>query len=558
MLNKEEQYDLGGVLLGFLKNVPNKFRNCFFSTIIIGLMAHAFCYFTPIFGHDAAAVSHHASIVDGATGARWFQSILFNILGDGTLPWIIGILSLFFYSVTSWAICELLQIERTVSVIALSGILVTSPNAIICNYYLSGAHALAFALMTCVLSVYAFYKMKHGIVWSIVFLLLGAGTYVSYVDVAMSVFLIMQIGLILQNKTENLAKIIKKHFQMLGIFAVGFIGTYLINWIIYTVAGKIPQGRVTDAFDIATGSGTQGGVKVLIERILRAMWHSVAAVTPFRNWSYFQQRHIYYTVFCIALVISLIAFVHVIKNQKIWINKLLLVLLVFDSVCLLLAISFIDVFQIPHPLLTAAYVIPWIFMLQIYEIVFQIQLESWTKGIKSFIYSGIILLMCIVTIVEGCLLANTCYMRAYSNYMSSMMVMNRVADKIESVDGYEPMNTPVVILGGFPYADMGYFSWLSAFSTTYDLMWYNSGVTTSDSYEVFIRQHLRLDMNIIYTNNSPSQMELDSLAELVAEKKYWLDKDAFEEMLDSENAFPDADSIQKCGDVIVVVLSSLK
>ena len=557
MYEKIETYDACDYLLKMYKKIPKNFKLCFISTFIIGLVAHAYCYFVPIFGHDATAISHEASIIEGAAGARWFQSVMFKILGDCTLPWIIGLLSLFFYSITAWAVCEILQIERTVSIIAISGILVTSPNAIICNYYISGAYALAFALMTCVLSVYAFYRMKHGVVWAITFLLLGAGTYVSYVDVAMSVFLLMQIGLILQKKGENISKVIKKHFQMLGIFAVGYIGTYLINWAIYTVAGQTPQGRVSDAFAIVTGSESQGGFKALGIKILKAMWHSVAAVLPLRNWSYFQQRRIYYTIFVIALILSIIVCMYIILKQKLWKKRLTFILLVFDGICLLLAISFIDVFQIPHPLMTAAYVIPWLFMIQLYEIVFRIQPEKVNNKIKFFIYSSVIVLNSIITIVEGCLLANTCYMRAYNNYMSSVLTMNRVVDRVECIEEYRPGNTPVIILGRFLGNTRGYFSWLSAYEVTYDLMWYNSGLTTAESIEEYISQHLRVDMNIVYINNSPSEEDLLSISTQISEKGYWLDEELFEEMIEADYYYPSVDSVKRCGDVIVVILPIL-
>jgi hypothetical protein len=389
----------------------------------------------------------------------------------------------------------------------------------------------------------------------VIFLLLGAGTYVSFVDVAMSVFLIMQIGLLLEQNKEDLQNIVKKHFQMLAVFGGGYIGTYFINWAIYTVAGETPQGRVSDAIGILAGEDSNGGISGLLLRVVKAMYHSVAAVTPIRNYSYFQQRHVYYTIFCIALLLTLALAVYLVIRQKLWRKKLLFLLLLFDCVCLLLAISFIDIFQVPHPLMTAAYVIPWLFMVQFYELFFRLHGEEWIGRLKVLIFSAVILLNSTVTIIEGCILSNTVYAMAYNNYMSAMLVLNRVAERIESVDGYEVGSTPVAILGGFfTYEDAEYFDFLQGFSIANDLIWYNSAITHDGPMNQFIHQHLRLSMNTTYYSKDDAAETEEALAQYALENGYEFDTAAYESMMESGVEFPATDAVQKCGDIVVVIL----
>ena len=272
------------------KRIPYNLRVALVATFVIGVVAHFFCYTNVFFNHDDASMYwYRISLGDAATGTRWLTPLWQTMVACVQIPWLEGIFTLFFYSLSVWLICEALEIIYPALIVLVSGILVTSPTAIASNMYLSSAHQYAGALLFACLALYAFEKWKYGWLGAFVCLLISAGTYASYVNLSVSLFLLLHIVRILTTRQENPVQVFWKHLRFLLTFGAAMVATAGIVAFLVKLFGVKAQGRVDDAL---YGGGAQYGEK--IADALTLVWESFS---PTGDLSYFQENPLVYGVF---------------------------------------------------------------------------------------------------------------------------------------------------------------------------------------------------------------------------------------------------------------------
>ena len=145
------------------RRIPYTLRVSLAATFLIGVAAHFFCYTNVMFNHDGAAMYwERLTFAEGALGSRWLVPVWQAMVACVQMPWLEGILTLLFYAVSAWLVCETLHIRYTALIVLVNGILVTSPTAISSNMYLSSAHQYAGALLFACLAVYLFERYRRG------------------------------------------------------------------------------------------------------------------------------------------------------------------------------------------------------------------------------------------------------------------------------------------------------------------------------------------------------------------------------------------------------------
>lgn len=534
------------------KRIPYNLRVALVSTFVIGVVAHFFCYTNVFFNHDDASMYwYRISLGDAATGTRWLTPLWQTMVACVQIPWLEGIFTLFFYSLSVWLICETLEITYPALIVLVSGILVTSPTAISSNMYLSSAHQYAGALLFACLALYAFEKWKHGWFWAFGFLLVSAGTYASYVNLSVTLFLMLHIVKILTTQRENPVRVFWDHLRFLLTFGAAMVATSGIVSVIIRIFGTTAQGRVDDAIH---GTGTQ-----YLENLLHAVDVVVEYFSPFNDLSYFQENPLVYGVFSVAAVCSLVLLVLLFIKNRIWQQPLRLLVLVVDILCLPLAMNLIGMFYQAHTLMQIAFVVPWLlFVLLAQRFCTQPDLVAWVQAgaarAKVFVgYAVVVAAVSVVTIVNGIYLANVSYMKAYAIYESGLALTNRIVDRIEATPDYVAGQTRVLFVGdiknnyapyryGFAMTDsvtgIGRYSWDT--SLTYNLV-----------LSTYIEQQLGIQMQFL---NPTDPAYADTAPELLAEAGVsWADES--EEIINGLEAFPSQNCIYLQDDVLIIKLS---
>jgi hypothetical protein len=136
-------------------------------------------------------------------------------------------------------------------------------------------------------------------------------------------------------------------------------------------------------------------------------------------------------------------------RSAIWKKPLRLGLLLLDCALLPFVVDLMSAFYGGgHLLLKFALISPWFMFIALHEQFISLVAFSagWKKHLTSA-YSTLIILLSVVTIWSGCRLANTAYTKSFTNYQSAVHLVNRIVDRIESLDGYVPGETPVYLIG---------------------------------------------------------------------------------------------------------------
>ncbi len=534
------------------KRIPYTLRVALIATFVIGIVAHFFCYTNVFFNHDAAAMYwSRLSLADSASGSRWLTPLWQTLVACVQMPWLEGLITLFFYGISAWLVCEVLQIRYTALIVLVSGILITSPTAISSNMYLSSAHQYSGALLFACLALYAFERWKHGWLWAFFSLLVSAGTYGAYVNVSVSLFLLLQIVRILSTVRESPVRVLGKHVCFLVTFLASMIGTQGIISFLLWRAGEAAQGRVDEAIH-----NTMGGYLNMIGEALDLLFEYFS---PFNDLSFFQENRFYYGLFVVTAFCALAVMAALLVHNKLWRQPLRLLILAVDILCMPLAMNLIGMFYFSHTLMQFAFVTPWVLFVCLAQTLFvQPDLLAWVQGdvVRARAFAGYALLvvaLSVVAILNGIYLANVAYMKSYAIYESSISLTNRIVDRIEATPGYVAGETRVLLIGdvekhyapyreGFAVTDsltgIGRYSWDT--SLTYNLV-----------LATYIEQQLGIQMEILNPNDS---VYPDTAAQFLAENDVSWGEES-RRILEQMEDYPSQNCISLRDDVLIIKFS---
>ena len=98
----------------------------FFATFLIGLLTHMPALVLDAPNHDGLASMYFDQNM--ITSGRWFLGTACGISSFYSIPWLIGVLSLIYLSVTAVVLIKLLNVDRSLVALLISGLLVTFPS----------------------------------------------------------------------------------------------------------------------------------------------------------------------------------------------------------------------------------------------------------------------------------------------------------------------------------------------------------------------------------------------------------------------------------------------
>lgn len=537
------------------KEIPYQYKVAFISTFIIGLIAHAFCYTNMLVWHDSAALYYEeTSIAAMAGGGRWFNAIVFNSMGNTTVPWLMGIVLLTMYALTACMVCELLELRRTLPIILVSGILVTNRTVACSNLFITGAQCFGFALLMAAFGVWAYNHMKHGWIWSWIGIYLCASVYATYIDFAISLFLIQQIGYVIMGQ-GSVKKNIGRHFGMLFIFATAYFGTYYTDRVILALNST---AYAQERFEAVAESS----VTTFQENILQAVISLIRWFAPTSSRSYFQDIKWYYGLFALIFICTLILMIYEIIANRVWKNMLSMILILVDLASLLLAMNLIDVVNVCYDLHHFAYIIPWIFFVYFQEkmIIDKSSLRMKVRSLIYQIYKSLVVIISVSAILLGCVISNTVYTKVYNEIQASANLLNRVVERVESVQGYIPGVTPVVIVGDtkkYYVKEYEGYELIKDLDVVYS-PWFDSAITYSVPIDSYIRQYLRINMNLVdiqYGNFYYVLGDINQYCQNLHNRTgYYIDTEELKSLINAESIFPSPYCTRWCGEVLVIII----
>jgi hypothetical protein len=217
--------------------IKKQWKAAALSTWVIGLLIHLPMMVSDIPNHDGLASMYFDQNM--ITSGRWFLSVACGLSSYYALPWLNGLLSVFYLGLVSIVLTEFLEIRRP-SVAGVIGGLTVSFPVLASNFaYVYTMDGYMLGLLLAVLAVFFVKKNSWGFLWGGICLAFSLGIYQSYLPVAM---LLALYGILTTTfGMENQKGYKRTTGAALRYASMGFIGLvlyYVILQILLWIQGK--------------------------------------------------------------------------------------------------------------------------------------------------------------------------------------------------------------------------------------------------------------------------------------------------------------------------------
>lgn len=411
----------------------------FLVTVIIGLIAHAYCYLNLNLSHDSLA----CLISTGGGGSyyqngRFLRPIYQIIKCYWELPWLNGLLSITYFSLAMYFVNDALGIDKKNHIIISCGLLVTCSSISLLNAtYLHDADSYILAFLFTSLGLWISRNFNRGRIISIPFFIVSLGLYQAYIQVAIIVYIILFVFDVLDgNDLKN--SLLKLMLDAITII-LSMVAYYAICSLLLSI-NNIEKVGEYNSVSLVTSSF----ISTLLDKIYNTLVFDAAwFIYPNAN------KPTLILVFNILLSIAaLFSMILIIKKKRI--KALNIVTLCFILLLTPFAINAITLISgISHALTFFSLYFCYIFaflLIRTANTLFDF------SSIKK-IYSLCIILLSLM-IVDNCIFSNRLYLQKELVSQNTLSTMTRIIDRIEQVEGYEVGKTEVALIGQLEWSNL--------------------------------------------------------------------------------------------------------
>lgn len=194
-------------------------------------------YANNLFIHDALQYSNYAPNL--YFGVRWLSFAIMGLNKFLYQPWAIGLITLFIMALAMYCIYEALQLKRTLTMVLVTGTIITAPTFISIHAYLSSAHGYALACLGACFSVYAMCRVKtrwRAFALAVLGIVVSLSTYQAYISFAATLMILVLLGrLIIENRPAK--KVFFDGLWFVLMLLVGVVLYYLLVSVLARMGG---------------------------------------------------------------------------------------------------------------------------------------------------------------------------------------------------------------------------------------------------------------------------------------------------------------------------------
>lgn len=397
------------------------------TAFLCGLVTHMYMFTNKIPNHDDMRYSFsYSNLVQDVytSNSRWGLPFLSQLSGFWSTPWLIGILSILFLSLTAMLVVRMLKIQGIVTAALTGCLLVTFPTVTAIFEYMVTADTYFLALLLCTLA--SFILTKNNVfcfIFSVLCFTLSLSIYQPFLPFALSLFCAYLIRVLIEKRDNRLVII---SFAKLAVASALGLALYLIVAKLLGAMGDRVNSQKLGGIREIVGRGVQG-----LQSLFGFFFQDSLNLTS----SYFC------VAFCILSVLSAVLFVISVKRRRMSLsNKICLTFFVIAFLGSLISV-YIIISETIHLLMIYAFV-----MLPIsYVAVFDVWVKRFNiKTIKITSAAAVCLtaLLCWNFMIT----ANHNYLRMDLTVKQTYAFSNRLIQRIEDTPGYTT-DMPVVFIG---------------------------------------------------------------------------------------------------------------
>lgn len=542
----------------FQKKIPVDLWRVMAATFFVGLFAYGFSMSNILLGQDNSNLWYDvmetpADFFAPASAGRWLANIGFVLFGGVTVPWWNGLWSLLLIGLAVFATCRLFQIRSALLQILVAAVMTACPAVVTSFNYISSAPTYALALLTACLAPCFLYRYKWGFIPAFLCMLLTNAIYTAYISVTVCwVILYALQQLILAKQTRRTIFLQELFAAVLSLLSLA--GTLAISQVLVRLVGSTAQQRVANAVAM--------GLTDYLQRIGQV--YGTVLYRIFSNWKSSYMQGLGCLSVRAAVVLGVVCALLLLYKNKSWRNPVTLLLLAVNALMLPLAMDIIGILQVSHSLMDYAYVTPMLASLVLLS-------AAWEQGTLpevSLVRTALPLLLVAangVYALHFVKVANIDATFRFAQYESAVQLTNRLIDRLEAEENYQPGQTPILIAGKFPenyYFTEGEWGLPSdeAFRVLKNIEGANSWMafTYQELFERFSEQVIGTELNLITDTTVNGGTSFTTDADVLLARAREADGSITAAQLDAAltdcSGFPAGDCCTWVGDVLVLKL----
>lgn len=253
--------------------IKSTWKIAFVSAFLLGLLIHLPVMLSDIPNHDGLSSMYFDQNM--TTSGRWFLSVACGFSSYFTVPWIIGLIGLFWLALTAVVLTECLELADPLVIVAVSGLLVSFPALASTLAYVFTMDGYMMGLFLAVFAVLLTKKYRKGWIMGAVSLAFSMGIYQAYLPFA--VLLCVYLILIFFIEETGVFQKVKYVLRYLGMGVCGGVLYYVLLQVLLKL-----QGKVLDTYQ-GINSMEQGGNGLGLLATLQGMYVDFAAFTVHGN-----------------------------------------------------------------------------------------------------------------------------------------------------------------------------------------------------------------------------------------------------------------------------------
>lgn len=472
------------------------------TTVIFGIIAHGYCYFNGLFVHDSLyeMLGGHEYNIRMLQNGRFMKPLYVRFRGNIALPTYIGFISLFFISLSTFTVVKLLNIKNNIFITIICGLLVTNYTVTLTNAtYIHDVDAYSIALFCSSLSIYLFKNNKYGYIFGTILLVITMGFYQAYYSVAVFLLMIAAVKELLINTKTN--KVVLDNLKILGCMIISILVWYgifqltlkVFNVQVVDIYNKVPTFK--DLLDLSQ---------------LEITFKHLFSIE--RMWFFGKNMHHFWLILavnivCILLLIYLI--VQIIKINKVIKSNVILLIIVILLMPLGMNTACLMSLGVIHDLMTYSFFLFYVFVIMLSEMYIDI---NKTSIVRNDITKLLIYVCSFVLITSNFVYSNEVYLEKDLLDKSTLSIMTRVLDRMETTDGYKAGKTEVVFIG--TPAGSNISSTRLGFMNTGEGTNISSIITYYDVYKSYFESYLSYPVNLLSYDEAYEYAQLQEVQDM--------------------------------------------
>lgn len=413
-------------------NIPHQYKLCFFSALIVGLIAHLYKITNWLPNWDSLVFRYDAQNMIGI--GRWFLTVVCSLSSYYDLPFLNGILTIIFHAFASVCICKIFDVKKGITAALIGAMVVSFPTvtSVMMYNYVADGYSISF-LFSCLAAMYLT-KEKPNYIVSIILITLSVAIYQAYITVTVMLLLLYLIDELIFRKKDVLY-LLKKSLK----FAISGIAGMVLYYVILKLL-LILSGETLLEYQGINSTTSLSNINI---------WQSLYAIAHlFINYFFDFSKGVstFVILNCVIFAITVFGYLlSAIKNKSFLLVQKGLLLIIY--VILLPAganiLAFINFGIDYHNLMKMGYCVFYLFFIMLYE-----RMDTSNEKMES-IKSWTILVIACFMIINQVVISNVSYHKSQMAYEKSYATLIRIADRIEQTEGADACDN-ILVIGALP------------------------------------------------------------------------------------------------------------